>query len=74
MFTTVAEEHDLSPAHPYCMAAGDLVDLAIPDECRMAHICRYVMIHTANAIYSAKSVQPRKKQYSLKTGLKRWPE
>jgi hypothetical protein len=70
VFMTVAEEHGLLPAHPYCMASGDLVDLAIPDECRMAHISHYVMAHMANAFYSAESVQPRKKQYSLKTGLK----
>jgi hypothetical protein len=66
VFTAVAED----PTHPYCMASGDLVDLAIPDECRMAHISHYVMAHMANAFYSAESVQPRKKQYSLKTGLK----
>ena len=53
VFMSVAEEHDLSPAHPYRTASGDLVDLTIPDECRMAHFCHYVVIHAANAIYSA---------------------
>ena len=73
VFTTVAEEHNVPPDRPYHATSGDLVDLAIHDECVMAHICHYVMIHMANAIYSAETVHPKKKQYSLEAGLKRWP-
>ena len=48
------------------------VDLAIQDEERMAHLCHFVMIHTATSLHLAQIGQPTKKQYSLKAGLKRF--
>jgi len=36
----------------------------------MAHVCHYVMTHTANALYCVQDIKPKKKQYSLKAGLK----
>ena len=47
VFTTVAEELSQSQEHPYHTAGGTDVDLAILDERRMAHLCHYVMVHTA---------------------------
>ena len=71
LFTTVAEEQALSTKHPYRMAGGTTVDLAIQDECRMAHVCHYVMTHIADSLYYADAIKPKPKpkQYDLKTGL-----
>jgi hypothetical protein len=72
VFTTVAEEHSQSSKHPYHTAGGTDVDLAILDEERMAHLCHFVMVHTATSVALAQQGQPTKKQYGLKTGLKRF--
>ena len=70
LFMTVAEEHKQPPEHPYHTAGGKVVDLAIKDESLMAQVCHYVMTHTANALYCAQDIKPKKKQCSLKAGLK----
>jgi hypothetical protein len=70
LFTTVAEEHKQPPEHPYHTAGGTVVDLAIKDECMMTQVCHIVMTHTANSLYCAQDIKPKKKQYSLKAGLK----
>jgi len=70
VYTTVAEEFRQPPGHPYHTAGGTDVDLAIQDEERMAHICHYVMVHTATSIELAKQGLPPKKQYGLKAGLR----
>ena len=72
MFTTVADKHHQPPEHPYHTAGGTDVDLAIQDEERMAHICHFVMVHTANRIHLAQLGQPTKKQYGLKAGLRQF--
>jgi hypothetical protein len=72
MFTTVAEERRQPPEHPYCTARGTDVDLAIQDEKRMAHLCHFVMVHTATSLHLAQFGQPTKKQYGLKAGLKQF--
>ena len=69
VFTRVAEEHNQPPERPYQTAGGNVVNLAITDECMMAQICHYVMTHTADSLYCAKSIKPKKKQYSLKASL-----
>lgn len=70
LFATVAEEHSQTPEHPYHTAGGTDVDLAIQDEERMAHLCHFVMVHTATSLHLAQTGQPTKKQYGLKAGLK----
>ena len=40
----------------------------------MAHVCHYVMLHTADKIYAAPPPPSSKKQYGLKAGLKRFEE
>ena len=70
VYTTVAEESRQPPNHPYHTAGGTDVDLAIQDEHRMAHICHYVMVHTATSVELAKQDLPSKKQYGLKAGLR----
>jgi len=72
LFTTVAEEHRQPPEHTYHTAGGTDVDLAIQDEECMAHLCHFVMVHTATSLHLAQIGQPTKKQYSLKAGLKRF--
>jgi hypothetical protein len=72
LFTTVADEHRQPPAHPYPTAGGTDVDLAIQDEERMAHLCHFVMVHTAKSLHLAQIGHPTKKQYGLKAGLKRF--
>ena len=72
MFTTVAEECHLPLELPYHTAGGTDVDLAIHDEERMAHLCHFVMVHTATSMELARQGHPTKKQYSLKAGLKRF--
>ncbi len=62
----VAEEYNQPPKRPYQTAGGTVVDLAIT---MMTQVCHYVMTHTAGSSYFAKSVKPKKKQYSLKAGL-----
>ena len=48
-------------------ARGQEVDLAIQDKVMIAHICHYVMLHTAESQFV---VNPNnKKQYGLKVGL-----
>jgi hypothetical protein len=72
VFTTVAEECHQPPERPYHTAGGTDVDLAILDETRMAYLCQFVMVHTATSLALAQHGQPMKKQYGLKTGLKRF--
>ena len=67
---TVAEEHKLPPEHTYQTTGGAVVDLAIKDEYMIAQLCHYVMTHTANSLYCAEDIKPKKKQYSLKAGLR----
>ena len=69
VFMMVAEEHTLPTECPYCTAGGTTVDLAIQDECRMAHVCHYVMTHIADSLYYANAIKPKQKQYGLKAGL-----
>ncbi len=62
------------PSYPYTNASGVEVDLAIKDEVMMAHVCHYVMMHTANKLYTAPPPPSSKKQYGLKAGLKHFEE
>ena len=68
LYTTVAEESSCNPSYPYTNANGNRVDLAIEDEVLMAHVCHYVMSHTAGKLFL--NANPDKKQYGLKTGLR----
>jgi hypothetical protein len=70
LLTTVAKEHNQPPEHPYQTAVGTVVDLAIKNGYMMAQVCHCVMTHTANSLYCAQEIKPKKKQYSLKAGLK----
>ena len=70
LITTVVEEHKQPHEHPYHTAGGTVVDLAIKDESLMAQVCHQVMTHMANALYCTQDIKPKKKQYSLKAGLK----
>ena len=72
LFTTVAEERRQPRDFSYHTAGGTNVDLAIHDEERMAHLCHFVMVHTATSLELARQGHPTKKQYSLKAGLKRF--
>ena len=54
--------------HPYTTANGDTIDLAIKNEVMMAHVCHYVMTHTANKLFL--NTPPSKKQFGLKKGLR----
>jgi hypothetical protein len=72
VFTTIADEKRLPPNHPYHTAGGTDVDLAITDEARMAHICHYVMVHTATTVELAKQGHPTKKHYGLNAGFKKF--
>ena len=72
MFTTVAEERSQSLEHLYHTAGGTDVDLTILDKTRMAHLCHYVMVHTATSLALAQQGLPTKKQYGLKAGLKQF--
>ncbi len=76
LFVTVAEEQALPTERPYCTAGGTTVDLAIQDEHRMAHVCHYVMTHTADSLYYTEALKskPQQKQYSLKVGLRRFSD
>jgi hypothetical protein len=65
MFTTVAEDTYMN--YLYCDAGGKTVDLAIKDQNMMAHVCHYVMLHTAESIFVGN--HNNKKQYGLKPGL-----
>ena len=69
VFPAVDEEHALPTKRPYPTAGGTTVDLAIQDECRMAHICHYLMTHIAEFLYYANAIKPKQKQYGLKAGL-----
>jgi hypothetical protein len=60
------------PSYPYTNASGIEVDLAIKNEVMMAHVCHYVMVHTADKLYIAPPPPSSKKQYGLKAGLKRF--
>jgi hypothetical protein len=68
MFTTVAEDTYMN--YPYCDAGGKTVDLAIKDENMMAHVCHYVMLHTAESIFVGNL--NNKKQYGSKAGLRKF--
>ena len=70
LFTTVADVKHLPSTLPYHTAGGPDVDLAIQDDDNMAHVCHYVMVHTATAIALAQQGHPPKKHYGLKAGLK----
>ncbi len=72
LFTTVADKQKQPKDFPYRTAGGTVVDLAILDEQRMAHLCHFVMVHTATSPELARQGHPTKKQYSLKAGLKRF--
>jgi len=72
MFTMVTDEHCQSPEHSYHTAGGTDIDLTIQDEERMAHLCHFVMVHTATSLHLAQQGQPTKQQYGLKAGLKRF--
>ncbi len=48
------------------------MDLAIQDEACIAHLCHYVMVHTATSIALARQGHPTKKHYSLRAGLKQF--
>jgi hypothetical protein len=65
MFTTVAEDTYMD--YLYCDAAGNTVDLAIKDENMIAHVCQYVMLHTAESIFACNP--NNKKQYRLNASL-----
>jgi hypothetical protein len=58
---------NLDPSYPYTNAAGHTVDLAIQDEVMMAHVCHYIMMHTADKLYAAPP--STKKRYGSKVGL-----
>ena len=70
MITPVTGEHRQPPGHPYHTAGSTDVDLAIQDEEHMAHLCHFVMDHTATSLHLAQQGQSTKKQYGLKAGLK----
>ena len=72
LFTTVAEEQHLPHPGPYLTAGGSEVSLDILDEDRMAHLCQYVMVHTATSLALAQDGHPTKKQYGLKAGIKQF--
>ncbi len=67
LYTTVADESSQDPSYPYTNANGDSIDLAIKDEILMAHVCHYVMTHTADKLFL--KIQPIKKEFGLQTGL-----
>jgi hypothetical protein len=68
LYTTVADESKQPPSYPYRNATGVDVDLAMKDEILMAHICHYVMTHTADKLFH--TTQPPKKQFGLQEGLR----
>ena len=70
IFTTIAEEKQQPPNHPYHTTGGNTVDLAIHDKLHMAHLCHYVMVHTATSLALSRQGQPTKKQCGLKAGFK----
>jgi hypothetical protein len=73
LFTMVADECRLPSTLPYYTVGGTTVDLAIADKEHMAHVCHYVMTHTADSLYHQDSL-PTKKQYSVKAGLRRFAD
>ncbi len=60
LFTTVAKERRQPRDFPYHTAFGTDVDLAIHDEERMAHLCHFVMVHTATSLELARQGHPTK--------------
>ncbi len=68
MFTTVAEDTYMD--YPYCDAGGKTVALAIKNKNMTAHICHYVMLHTAEFIFVGNP--SNKKNYGLKAGLQKF--
>ena len=58
LFTTVADEQKQPKDFPYRTAGGTDVDLAILDEQRMAHLCHFVMVHTATSLAISLSGPP----------------
>ena len=73
LYTTIADAHKLPPNYPYRTAGRTDIDLALQDDDVMAHICHYVMVHTAESIYSNDTI-PSKKHYSLKSGLRKFAD
>jgi hypothetical protein len=65
VFMTVAEEHALPTERPYRTAGGTTVDLAIQDECRMAHVCHYVMTHIADSFTTLMQSNQNKNKNSM---------
>jgi hypothetical protein len=70
LFTMVADELNQSPVHPFWTARGTDVDLTITDKNMIAQICHYAMTHTADTLFCASHLPPKKNQYGLKAGLK----
>ena len=67
VFTTMAEE-SADDRYLYTNANGKVVDLAITDEVLMAHVCQYVMLHTADKLYANATDSPTKKHTVSKWG------
>jgi hypothetical protein len=70
LFTTVADELNQSPVHPYWTAGGSDVNLAITDKNMIAQRCHYIMTHTADTLFCASDIPLKKKQCRFKAGLK----
>jgi hypothetical protein len=67
LFANVAE--DVHTLYLYVNAEGQMVDLAIEDKHSIAQVCHYVMLHCAESTFIGNL--NKKKQYSLKAGLKK---
>jgi hypothetical protein len=72
VFTTVADENRQQPSYPYRTTTGDDVNLAIHDKERMAHLCHFVMAHTAKCLTLASHGHPTKPHYGLKAGFRKF--
>jgi hypothetical protein len=68
MFMMIAE--DTYTNYPYCDASGCDIYLAILDDSMIAHVCHYVMVHTADSMFI--SNPNNKKQYGLKASLSKF--
>jgi hypothetical protein len=47
----MAEQASTPSSYPYVNTVGKMVDLAIKDEVLMAHVCHYMMTHTADKLF-----------------------